>query len=780
MPAARINAIQPRRQPTARDFLCLISIRIKPDLKGNMMFCNTNGTAVGPNGTLAGTNGASAGSNEALVDLNRVFVGEIGARTGERTIRSDGRSAGLRFAKTCRILLGVLLTFALAPVVRAQTKIMCLGDSITEGYAGWASYRYPLWFDLKAAGYSVDFVGPWIGYHTAGLPGAPNGLPDTVGGYPRYLSDFDRDHAGYAGWTTGQVLGQVPGLAAMYTPDVVLLLLGANDIRQQPLGIGNVDTAEANLRSIITQLRVAVPSVTVLLANNIPRADNASYTAYVQPLNARIAAIAASMNTPQSRIALVDQYSGFDLNSMMQLDLLHPNTAGEQRIADIWRQALSKVLPGAGPCDSVPSIIPSSSLLALYTFDDGTWEDVTASKNGLFNGFGNPQVVSAGYEGNGMLLDGQSYLRADVVIDPYRRPQLTVGAWVKLTSTSIGSTLFSHDNGDFDRTVLIDNRGGGEGWSLFRGPTSNAGNGTGVLGFVPGETGAWQLIAAVYDVATSRATLYVDGQIISGFAEQQYCAPTLLNSGYVTACGCGQNLFVGKEPYFRRNGTCGLLNSDNTLDGTVDNVFVMSESLSEARLDEIMAFGYHRIPTCATVFRSPACLTVCQSETSTFSVDAGGSGGVSYQWEIQASSPPNEEWRTLRDGPTVLACGAIVDAANSFSQAIDIVISRCADDPAQPQEYMLRTRVANACGSVNSNPATLTIRPANDPACGVSCDPDLNQDGNADATDVDYLINAIAGGQNPTGIDPDFNRDGNADASDIDALVNVVAGGGCP
>ncbi|MBI1189955.1 MAG: phosphodiesterase [Tepidisphaera sp.] len=60
------------------------------------------------------------------------------------------------------------------------------------------------------------------------------------------------------------------------------------------------------------------------------------------------------------------------------------------------------------------------------------------------------------------------------------------------------------------------------------------------------------------------------------------------------------------------------------------------------------------------------------------------------------------------------------------------------------------------------------------------CNADVNQDGVADQGDVDYLINVIAGGENPTGIDPDFNRDGVADQGDIDALVNVIAGGVCP
>ena len=63
---------------------------------------------------------------------------------------------------------------------------------------------------------------------------------------------------------------------------------------------------------------------------------------------------------------------------------------------------------------------------------------------------------------------------------------------------------------------------------------------------------------------------------------------------------------------------------------------------------------------------------------------------------------------------------------------------------------------------------------------GTPCDPDLNQDGNTDQGDLDYLVNAIAGGGNPNNVDLDFNHDGNEDQGDLDALINAIAGGGCP
>ncbi|MDX2131847.1 MAG: hypothetical protein SFY69_07330 [Planctomycetota bacterium] len=60
------------------------------------------------------------------------------------------------------------------------------------------------------------------------------------------------------------------------------------------------------------------------------------------------------------------------------------------------------------------------------------------------------------------------------------------------------------------------------------------------------------------------------------------------------------------------------------------------------------------------------------------------------------------------------------------------------------------------------------------------CDPDLNQDGNVDQDDIEYLVGVVAGGSNGTGIDPDFNQDGNVDQDDIAALTDVVGGGPCP
>lgn len=626
--------------------------------------------------------------------------------------------------KTTRWIAAIVLSMlSLTTRVSAQTKIMCLGDSITEGFGGWASYRYPLWFDLRSHGFSVSFVGPWTGYHLS------SGGPDTNGFYPKYLTEFDRDHAGYSGWRTDQVAAVAVDLATTYKPDVVLVHLGTNDIGQQ-LAAG-VDNADANLRVIISRLRSVRPSVTILLAKIIPRSPSQPSSAFVVPLNLRVQAIANEMNTSASRVIAVDQFTGFDLATMIQIDGLHPNTAGEQRIADVWRQELTALIPNDDSCKINGKSPTANSLVALYTFDDGTLRDVSSSDNKMCRGLGNPTIVPSGYQGSGMFFDGASYLRSDVLIHPSVRPQLTMGAWVRLTNTAVSSTLFSHDNGGFDRTVAIDNRGGGTGWSAFAGSGGGVG-GTGVLGFLPAVSAQWQFVATVYDAVNQKVRLYVDGVVRE-------------SSGNPGSSACGQNLFIGKEPFCNGSSCAGTPNASCTLSGTVDNVFVMSEALSVTRLDEIRTFGYRRIPTCATIFRQPVCVSACSGRPAIVSIDAGGSGGVFFQWR--------------KDGvPISLGSTGNPSASTAVLEFETVsLLDRGSYDCV----------VSSGCGEVISNAVSLEV-----------CAGDLDCDGQVNDADfqgfaVAYDLLDCADAAMPASCPADLNRDGFVD--DLDFQVFAVA-----
>ncbi|MFA6044114.1 MAG: reprolysin-like metallopeptidase [Phycisphaerales bacterium] len=116
------------------------------------------------------------------------------------------------------------------------------------------------------------------------------------------------------------------------------------------------------------------------------------------------------------------------------------------------------------------------------------------------------------------------------------------------------------------------------------------------------------------------------------------------------------------------------------------------------------------------------------------------------------------------------------NANNTTPYTIDISPTHVCGDPVNLRLTITCTEVAT--------PFIYDFSFATGPTCqpplGGTCDPDLNQDGNVDQGDIDYLVNVVAGGPNPIGVDPDFNADGNVDQGDIDALVNVVAGGACP
>ncbi|MET0151725.1 MAG: SGNH/GDSL hydrolase family protein [Candidatus Binatia bacterium] len=194
-------------------------------------------------------------------------------------------------------------------------RIMPLGDSITEGRSGDATWRYWLQKSLEAEGCVVDYVGSRRGV----LHGAPR------------FSDFDPDHEGHWGWTTAEVLAEIDRWAADARPAIVLLHLGTNDLRGEPERIA------ANLAAIVASLRRASPAVEIYLARLIPLAGAPEEV--MKRANDAISRLAAERDRPDSRLIAVDQYTGFDPRTD-SYDGVHPNESGERKMAGRWLEAL--------------------------------------------------------------------------------------------------------------------------------------------------------------------------------------------------------------------------------------------------------------------------------------------------------------------------------------------------------------------------------------------------------------------------------------------------------
>ena len=212
-------------------------------------------------------------------------------------------------------------------------RILPLGDSITQPSGDFLSYRYPLWQELIDEGYNFDFIGSEDANRNGYVPN-----------YPSYQGQsFDRDHEGHSGWKVDQILDSMPGWLATYTPDVVLVHIGTNDM----LANQSTESTLDELEGVVDALREDNPHVMVFVAQLIPIADP-TFDANVDAFNAALPAAVADWTSPESPVILVDQNTGFDTN-IHAYDGVHPNATGEQLMADRWMAAFEAARPLRDP-----------------------------------------------------------------------------------------------------------------------------------------------------------------------------------------------------------------------------------------------------------------------------------------------------------------------------------------------------------------------------------------------------------------------------------------------
>ncbi|GAB3198315.1 hypothetical protein GCM10027293_14840 [Pontibacter aydingkolensis] len=218
---------------------------------------------------------------------------------------------------------------------------MALGNSITQSNAENYSYRYYLWKKLLDANMEVDFVGS----HAVNNGGNP--------AWPQHQGkSFDADNEGHWGWSADQILyghsgfpgnGKLSQWLTDYTPDLVLMHLGTNDMFRDH----SLSETLNELREVVRQLRADNPNVTILLAKLIPAYEpKVGYQAAnnVRLLNEQIPALVQELNTTNSPVILVDQYTGFDATTGADTwDGVHPNASGDQKMAQRWYDAIMQV-----------------------------------------------------------------------------------------------------------------------------------------------------------------------------------------------------------------------------------------------------------------------------------------------------------------------------------------------------------------------------------------------------------------------------------------------------
>jgi hypothetical protein len=257
-------------------------------------------------------------------------------------------------------LIIVVATFLAATVLAAPSasastsadqgpsplRVMITGDSISHEFAGDYTWRYRLHQEFERQRTPVDFVGPRSG---------------ATGVIPLTLTPFrDDQHDSLGGTRLAYQVGNISGDVTTYQPDVVLLMMGFNDLNHG----AKADAVLGDMRQFLTNIWAAKPDTTVVLSHildtviypgtsprSIPIPEvNAGYDRLVQEFSAEHTVVIAN---EQARW----------VPRRHTVDGVHPTPTGEMTIAQRYATSLFGLgmLPGKPslPLGYVPWATPA-------------------------------------------------------------------------------------------------------------------------------------------------------------------------------------------------------------------------------------------------------------------------------------------------------------------------------------------------------------------------------------------------------------------------------------
>lgn len=223
-------------------------------------------------------------------------------------------------------------------------KIMPIGDSITddcEANGAWRQYLQPL---LETNGYPFTFVGrqasspsPGTGFtkvNHEGYCGAVIAAPGVFGAHQYSIAN-------------NYLLKVVADALAVTNnrPDLVLLLIGANDIGR---GRDPNVVATNDMPNLLNLIFSNVPTANIILAKitSLQSANILGYGSYATNVPIYNAALQMMVNQRRAlgqNVFLADMYSVVNYNTMFNSDHVHPNGIGLRAVANEWLARIQSI-----------------------------------------------------------------------------------------------------------------------------------------------------------------------------------------------------------------------------------------------------------------------------------------------------------------------------------------------------------------------------------------------------------------------------------------------------
>jgi lysophospholipase L1-like esterase len=217
-----------------------------------------------------------------------------------------------------------------APGTAGQVRVMFVGDSITGNPGCW---RAPVWVALTDAEWDVDMVGIRTENECGDVTNAA--------GEP-----WDPDNTGIGGITTTRMWIKLARDKVLEStqPQVIVQLLGTNDL----LGGADADAILDEYTKLLELYRAYDAGIEVVIAAPPPIASGACGCDDAQAaLAAALPAWAHDAATEDSTVTVADLSTGFD-PATDTIDGIHPNDAGNAKLAAAWVPAIETALDAHG------------------------------------------------------------------------------------------------------------------------------------------------------------------------------------------------------------------------------------------------------------------------------------------------------------------------------------------------------------------------------------------------------------------------------------------------
>ncbi len=225
-------------------------------------------------------------------------------------------------------LTALALVLVSSPVTAAPLRILTIGDSITfgtGGTVGMGGFRGKLRRLLNDQGYSVDFIGNAVDNSNLLV---------------------DPQHEGHFGWRIDEISTNITAwLAAIESPDVVLIHIGTNDFGQ---GF-QTTTAITRLDNLISQIAALKPQAKIVVTNLLIRGE--PQNSQIQSLfNPQVPGIVTAQANAGKNVTFLDMRAIVPLSDMP--DQLHPNQTGYDKMANAWLASITALFPPPAPTPS--------------------------------------------------------------------------------------------------------------------------------------------------------------------------------------------------------------------------------------------------------------------------------------------------------------------------------------------------------------------------------------------------------------------------------------------